>query len=383
MGFLGSLSPDAFLSEYWQKKPLLVRGAVPAFNAPLSPAAFRKLATRPEAQVRLVLEEGGDYPWQLIEGPFEAQDLYPVPASIWSMLIQEVDQLDGAVRGLWSHLDFLPSWRLDDIMVSLASDQGGVGAHIDEYDVFLLQGHGQRRWLIGGEPVEEEELIPDLDVRILANFHPEHDWTVEPGDMIYLPPRYAHHGIAVGECMTYSLGCRAPSAADVLGGLLEEALMALPGGSRYADPDLGPTTAPASLSPDVASWARGLIENVAREVERPLGRLLTEPRRYDETGQDETPREATCSLDNLMADLASGSRLATPGRYQSLYTIRGRLLIWFLRGEELELDAALEPMVAAISSIPGAAASDIPDSVEIRRLLADLVSEGALVLLKK
>ncbi len=377
MGFFGSLTANEFLSEYWQKKPLLVRGAAPSFEPPLTPTAFRELATREGVQVRLVLEEGGDYPWQLVEGPFEARELDPVPASVWSMLIQEVDQLHTGVRELWKHLDFLPAWRLDDIMVSLASDGGGVGAHIDAYDVFLLQGHGQRRWLIGGEPVADETLVPDLDVRILTQFEPEYDWAVEPGDLVYLPPRYAHHGIALGECMTYSLGCRAPSAADILGGLLENALMMLADGERYADPDLQTSSSPGGFSPDVVAWARELMENVARQAERPLGRLLTEPRRLPD--EESTPE--IMSVGALMGTLESGSRLAAPARYQSQYAVQDSLLVWYLRGEELELDSALEPMVAAISSVSGATATDIPRSAEIRSLLADLVSEGALVLL--
>lgn len=377
MDFFGSLTTREFLSEYWQKKPLLVRGAVPRLEPPLTPAAFLELATHQEAQVRLILEEGGEYPWQLVEGPFEAQQLDPVPAAVWSMLIQEVDQQHAGVRALWKYLDFLPAWRLDDIMVSLASDRGGVGAHIDEYDVFLLQGHGQRRWLVSGEPVEDETLVDDLDVRILATFEPEHDWLVEPGDLVYLPPRYAHHGIAVGECMTYSLGCRAPSAADVLGGLLEDALMALPDGARYADPDLRPVTAPSALSPDMLAWAQKLVERVAREAERPLGRLLTEPRRQSE--MEAEPVDMTPHA--LMQALGQGARLAAPGRYQSQYMVAAPVLVWFLRGEEIELDAALEPMVAAISSVHGARADDIPAGSDVRALLADLVSEGALIFL--
>jgi len=377
--FFGSLTTREFLSEYWQKKPLLVRAAAGAFESPLTPAAFKELATRPDAQVRLVLEEGGDYPWQLVEGPFRASELDPVPASVWSMLIQEVDQQHAGVRALWQYLDFLPTWRLDDIMVSLASDRGGVGAHIDEYDVFLLQGYGQRRWLIGGEPVEDETLVEDLDVRILATFEPTYDWLVEPGDLVYLPPRYAHHGIAVGECMTYSLGCRAPSAADVLGGLLEEALMALPEGERYSDPDLRPATAPGALSPDAVAWARQLVQRVAAEAERPLGRLLTEPRRQSEI--DVEPVDMTPHA--LMQALASGGRLAAPARYQSQYMVAAPVLIWFLRGEEIELDAALEPMVAAIGRVHGARAEDIPAGSDVRTLLADLVSEGALILLSE
>lgn len=209
--FFGSLTAEQFLSEYWQKKPLLVRGAWSGFDNPLPPAAFLKLSEREDAMSRLMVQHEGEHNWELDEGPFEASRFTNMPDSHWTLLIQEVDRLEPAVRDMLGVVDFLPKWRLDDIMISYAANGGGVGAHIDNYDVFLLQAHGRRRWQINTSPVQDEVLIEDIDVSILADFEADRDWVLEPGDMLYLPPRIAHYGVAEGECMTFSIGCRAPS----------------------------------------------------------------------------------------------------------------------------------------------------------------------------
>lgn len=375
--FLGGLSPEAFLAEYWQKKPLLVRQAIPGFTSPITPNAFRALATHPDAATRLIVEEGGEYPWELMEGPFDADELDPMPGDVWSMLIQEMDRMEPAVHDLWQHVSFLPNWRLDDIMVSLASPGGGVGAHIDNYDVFLLQGHGRRRWQIGLSPVEDETLLPDLDVSILADFEPDAEWILEPGDMLYLPPRFAHYGVALDTCMTYSFGCRAPSAVELMGALLEQSMTSLDPDVRYGDPDLKPSTEPGFLDDAPLAYARGLLADVAQSADRTLGMVLTEPRRYAEldAGPELTPRE-------LRGRLADGARLFGLAPYQVLYrrSPGGDVLWLFVRGECLELDVSFEPFARALASVAGAGRADVPDNTELLGMLADLVAENMLLL---
>jgi 50S ribosomal protein L16 3-hydroxylase len=343
----------------------------------VSPDAFLELATRPDAATRLIVEEGGAYPWELMEGPFDPDELDPVPGDVWSMLIQEMDRMDPAVHALWKHVSFLPNWRLDDIMVSLASPGGGVGAHIDNYDVFLLQGHGRRRWQIGLSPVDEEVLIPDLDVSILADFSPDAEWILEPGDMLYLPPRFAHYGVALDSCMTFSFGCRAPSPVELTGALLEQAMNALDPELRYSDPGLKAATIPGLLDDAPLAYARGLLADVAAAADRTLGMVLSEPRRYAEldAGPDLTPRE-------LRARLSAGERLYGLAPYQVMHrrSPDGDVLWLFVRGECVELHMSMEPFARALSSVDGAGADDVPDDPDLLDTLVDLVAEHMLLL---
>lgn len=375
--FLGGMTPQAFLSEYWQKKPLLVRQAIPGFTTPVSPDAFLELATRPDAATRLIVEEGGAHPWELMEGPFDPDELDPVPGDVWSMLIQEMDRMHPAVHALWKHVSFLPNWRLDDIMVSLASPGGGVGAHIDNYDVFLLQGHGRRRWQIGHAPVDEEVLLPDLDVSILADFTPHAEWILEPGDMLYLPPRFAHYGVALDTCMTFSFGCRAPSAVELTGALLEQAMTGLDPDRRYGDPDLQAATVPGVLDDAPLAFARELLAEVAADADRTLGRVLTEPRRYAEldAGPELTPAE-------LKERLSSGERLHGLAPYQVLHRRApgSDVLRLFVRGECMELDASFEPFAQALCSVEGAGAEEVQDDPVLLDALVDLLAEHMLLL---
>ena len=376
MGFLGELSPEEFLRDYWQKKPLLVRQAIPGFASPVSPDAFMDLATRDDALVRLIVEQGGEYPWQLFEGPFDPEEIEDMPGDVWSMLIQEVDRMVPAVHDLWHHVSFLPNWRLDDIMVSLASPEGGVGAHIDEYDVFLVQGWGRRRWQIGGAPEVDASHIPDLDVRILESFEPASEWIVEPGDMLYLPPRFAHYGVALDPCMTFSLGCRAPSAMEFTGALLERALESMDPDDRYGDPNLSPSSAPGLLGADATAYARSVLASLGDDgLEDLVGRVITEPRRYTEW--DDAPALRPSAL---RAALDRGARIYAPAPYQALYRVTPQECVLYLRGDRIDLSRDMEPMLRALTSAPGALASDIPAGADVMALLADLVSEGQLIL---
>lgn len=212
---LGGISAREFLRDYWQKKPLLIRQAIPGFQSPISPDELAGLSLEEEVESRLVIEHGAQ-PWELRRGPFTEETYQSLPERDWTLLVQAVDQFVPEVSELLEHFRFLPSWRIDDVMISYAAPGGGVGPHFDNYDVFLLQGYGKRRWRIGQMCDSQSPLMKHADLRILADFEGSDDWVLEPGDMLYLPPRLAHLGTAVDECMTYSVGFRAPSAAEVL-----------------------------------------------------------------------------------------------------------------------------------------------------------------------
>jgi 50S ribosomal protein L16 3-hydroxylase len=205
-----------FVAHYWQQKPCLLRNAVADFESALSPEELAGLACEEDVHCRLVMETGAEPPWTLRYGPFEEADFLALPESNYSLLVSECEKWLPELTDLLDQFRFLPDWRIDDLMISYAPDGGSVGPHVDQYDVFLLQAMGRRRWLYHDRPTRDETLIAGLDLAILQDFTPDQDVVLNPGDILYLPPGFAHHGIALGPCMTYSIGFRAPSAASAL-----------------------------------------------------------------------------------------------------------------------------------------------------------------------
>ena len=234
------MSPTRFLRDYWQKRPLLIRGAFADFQDPLAPDDLAGLACEPAALARIVVHEARRDRWKLRTGPFDPADFARLPKRDWTLLVQDVDKWDADVATLLPRFSFLPSWRIDDVMVSYAEDGGSVGAHVDQYDVFLLQGLGRRRWQLTTDAAASREFRTDAELKLLREFTPTHEWILEPGDMLYLPPGVPHHGVAVGPCMTYSIGMRAPSQAELLVDFAETVAETLPDSLRLADPDLAP-----------------------------------------------------------------------------------------------------------------------------------------------
>jgi len=283
MSFLGGLSPREFMADYWQHKPLLVRQAIPGFVPSVGRDELFRMAAREEVESRCVLsEQGPDRPWTLRTGPFRRRDLPPLRQSGWSLLVQGVDIHSEPVSDLKRCLSFIPAARLDDVMISYASDGGGVGPHFDSYDVFLLQAHGQRRWRIG--PQRDLSLREGLPLKILAHFKPEVEYVLEPGDMLYLPPRYAHDGIALGECMTWSIGFRAPHrvelAQELMGRLADEA-QDLVTDRIYQDPGQRPTLQSAQVPEALQLFAEEALADLMKRprlLQQALGEYLTEPK---------------------------------------------------------------------------------------------------------
>ena len=278
---LGGLSAEEFLADYWQKKPLLVRQAIPGFTGLLDADELAGLACEDSALSRLVVEKIGPEGsrWQLRQGPVGARDFRKLPDSHWSLLVQEVNHFLPEAWDLLMRFAFIPFARLEDLMVSYAAPQGSVGAHFDSYDVFLLQGQGRREWRISAQT--DLTLIEDAPLKLLKNFQAEHSWVLEPGDMLYLPPRIAHHGIAQDACMTYSIGFRAPSRAELLGGFLDYLHEQLQPEGLYSDPDLALQAHPAELSEFTLDRSRTMLDALRWDeamFEDFLGRFLTEPR---------------------------------------------------------------------------------------------------------
>jgi 50S ribosomal protein L16 3-hydroxylase len=284
---LGGISPSAFMRRHWQKKPLLVRGALadplPGFDR----RRLFALAARDDVESRLVVRRGER--WSLRSGPVPRRALPPLATPAWSLLVQGVDLHDDAAHRLLRRFRFVPDARLDDVMVSFASDGGGVGPHIDSYDVFLLQVAGRRRWRVGRSA--RPRLRDDVPLKMLAGFAPSEDWLLEPGDMLYLPPGWGHDGIAVGECLTASIGFRAPAAAGLAAEALQrladaavDALDEAPAAARdslYADRAQAATGSPARIPEALQRFADAAIARAVADAPargRALGELLSEPK---------------------------------------------------------------------------------------------------------
>ena len=280
---LGGLSPQVFMKQYWQKKPLLVRQAAPGFVPLLSRSELFELAANEDAQTRLVIQHPDKPPgWSFKTGPFQRKALPALKQPGWTILVQGVDLHVQSVHELMNRFRFVPDARLDDLMISYATDGGGVGPHFDSYDVFLLQAHGQRRWRIGRQ--KDLSLQPDVPLKILTHFVPEEEHVLDPGDMLYLPPGYAHDGIAVGECMTYSIGFRIPKTAELARELLqrvaEDAEDQL-GEVLYRDPTQAAVAQPAAIPEKMLECAQRAVEDALRDplaLARGLGEYMTEPK---------------------------------------------------------------------------------------------------------
>jgi len=277
---LGGLTPQQFMRRYWQKKPLLVRGAVPDMRPLLSRSELFKLAEADGVESRLVSQSRGK--WSLRRGPFARRALPPLSQPKWTLLVQGLDLHNDAAHALMQRFSFAPQARLDDLMVSYATDGGGVGPHYDSYDVFLLQVQGRRRWRIGRGG--DMTLRDDVPVKILVNFEPEEEHVLEPGDMLYLPPRWAHDGIAEGECQTYSIGFRTPFRGELARELLQRIADDAPdilGESLYWDPAQPATDAPGEVPAPLLKFAQTAVQTALADrdvLARALGEYITEPK---------------------------------------------------------------------------------------------------------
>lgn len=305
---LGGLTPQEFLKRYWQKQPLLIRGAFPGFTSPISPEELAGLACEAGVESRLVTQTRKAPGWQLRHGPFKHKDFTRLPSARWTLLVQDVDKYLPSVAALLDPFRFIPSWRIDDLMISYAADGGSVGPHVDAYDVFLLQAEGMRRWDISIQPQEDAD-DPGLELKQVKRFRAEESWLLMPGDMLYLPPGVAHHGIAFGECLTFSIGFRAPSQAEMLtdfgGQLMQDARPDV----HYADPDLLPAAHSGEISTAARARARQMLRQQLRPADETLdiwfGRLMTEPKPWLRP----VPPSRRCMPATLKARLKEGRTL--------------------------------------------------------------------------
>jgi 50S ribosomal protein L16 3-hydroxylase len=380
---LGKHSQQEFLTKFWQKKPLLMKGALCPFPDLISPDEVAGLSCDPRVESRLIMEKGGKTPWELRRGPFKPSLFSKLPKTHWTILVNGVDRFVPSVNGFLDNFSFIPFWRIDDVMISVAYDKGNVGAHVDNYDVFLVQAHGTREWLIEDSPRLEDDFVKGLPIRLLRKFKPTHRWLLEPGDILYLPPRFPHHGIARGDkCMTMSVGFRAPSVHEILNGVVTDALAQGDETVRYGDPELRAQVPGEITQESIKKFRRIITEQVATDerIETWLGRYVTES--YTDVELQESKK--TPSVATLRKAIERGGDIvrAEGARCAFVNGEKDGSIRFYSNGQCMTLSgraALLAQEIANRVVVHSSLAAPFMRDPKAASLLADLVRRGLVV----
>ncbi|MET0240538.1 MAG: cupin domain-containing protein [Sphingobium sp.] len=372
---LQNFDTAAFLRDYWQKKPLLIRNPWDEWTNPLEPDELAGLACEAEVESRLVKRPRGK--WALDHGPFAEDRFDALGKKRWTLLVQAVDHHVPDVAALIEPFRFVPDWRIDDVMVSYAADEGGTGPHFDQYDVFLIQGLGRRRWRVGPVCDAQTPLLPHDELRLLADFEATDEWILEPGDILYVPPRFAHDGVAVGnDCMTYSVGFRAPSRDELIAHYCDHLLEGIADDDRYADPDLAPQDNPGEIAAPALDRLHAMIADALLDRDafaRWFGQYSSAPKYAEADWRPEEP----LTVAEIRALISDGAPLLrNPASRLSFVRKDGGLLL-FADGQSFDCtgeEATLAEHLCARGEIEIAA--DLSDAA--LSLLAALLNQGGI-----
>ncbi|MGI1677819.1 MAG: cupin domain-containing protein [Cellvibrionaceae bacterium] len=353
-----TITTEIFLKDYWQKKPLLIRQAFPNFQSPISADELAGLSLEEDLESRLIVHteqkhtEGNS--WELKHGPFEENVFANLPEDNWTLLVQGIDTVDSQTAQILEYFKFIPSWRLDDIMISYATDQGSVGPHFDHYDVFLLQAEGERLWKVGNfcnqDPDNKTPLVKNCDLSLVKEFTTDQEWLLQPGDILYLPPKLAHWGIAQGECMTFSIGFRAPKISEMISAYCDERLQQLTQDNFYEDPEdlhLFQST-PGEISGNALDKVQKMLldeltnpDNIAAW----FGQHITTPR-YSHLFND---NEEAINLNDFSVDTVLsrqyGSRFAYSKKRKATTENNSEPCLLFVNGKQFEVTTSLATLL--------------------------------------
>lgn len=326
-----NLDINNFLKNYWQKKPLLIRAAFPNYRSPISAEELAGLACEDFVESRIITENKTIPKWSLENGPFPETRFSDLPKSHWTLLIQGLNKLFPEFDDLLHEFDFIPSWRIDDLMASYAAPEGSVGPHIDQYDVFLLQASGQRKWMISEEPIDNDNFESDLPLKIIKSFKAESEWILDAGDMLYLPPNVAHYGIGLDDCMTFSIGFRAPSHAELLSSYIDEHLTSLTDDLRYQDSDLTATRRNGEITDDTIDKIQTLLLshfNDKSKIKNWFGCFITE---Y--LNDNDEVILSNLSPDEFLSQFKEFIMLRRPASIRANYILNSESISLYINGE--------------------------------------------------
>ncbi|HIW06255.1 MAG TPA: hypothetical protein H9889_02880 [Candidatus Ignatzschineria merdigallinarum] len=383
LAFLGGLTAEEFLTEYWQKKPLFVKNAFPDFEDPISADEIAGLAFEEFIPSRFIFESGGDRPWQLKMGPATEEDFATLKEKKWMLVVNDVEKNLPELKAMTAPFQFISHWRLDDLQVSLGEDEGNVGAHWDDYDVFLIQGMGQKKWQISYAPVSEDDFMKGVDIRLIENFKADEEWIVEPGDMLYLPPRIGHYGINIGRSVTWSVGFRAPKHQEMFRDFIEMKFDDIAEDARYSDPDLQVSENYGELSDQaldrvVQVIQEGLLTN-RDEIAKWFGEFMTEPKMY----QSPELLEEKLSAAELVEFLDAGGALEVHPGLSLIHRQIGDSYYLFAGGKSYQLPVEQSGLIELIVNSEFLEFDDVEDYLEAEEtslLIVQLLNEGVLMM---
>lgn len=371
-----------FIQQFWQKKPCLIRQAIPDLQSPISPEELAGLACEEEVHSRLIIENDADKPWELSYGPFSDEIFLALPKTHYSLLVSECEKWIPELADLVNQFRFIPDWRIDDLMVSYAPAGGSVGPHSDEYDVFLLQAEGSRKWQYSSSRVDRPALIPDLDLAIMRDFHYDQETILFPGDMLYLPPGIAHHGVAVDACLTFSIGFRAPAAIEVLESFALEVNRRDRASNRYSDPGLETNRHFAEITQFEIDRFKAMVLSIMDQPESlwvdSVGKLLSDSMVGDNDPDSHPARPHSLFNNNWAVNLES----------RMLYHRSDSGITFYCNGRSYKLPNS-NPVIEAIQNLceqrflSAATIDACRQQKSLIEMLSDLVKAGALVLAEK
>ena len=380
MDMLGGLTASEFLRDYWQKKPLVIRQAFPGFQCPVSPDELAGLACEEAVESRIVIENDAGKPWQLHNGPFNPDRFSDLPEQDWTLLVQGLDHWVPEIADLLDNFRFVPNWRLDDIMASYAPKGGSVGPHYDMYDVFLLQAQGHRRWTFGGHCDHTSPRVEGTPLRILSSWGGEETVTLAPGDMLYLPPGIGHHGVAEDDCITLSVGFRAPTIDDILTSFTDFLSQKEKAAEHLDAPDLQIQDNPGTIGAEVIDRLDTVIREQLgdrRNLALWFGQFTTAPKSMDIVVPAEEPAEA----EDLAEAIRAGEQLRwNEGSRFAYHELAGETAL-FVDGEQylLKGDAQLlAPVLCAGARIDMSALAEFAGDEALLGLLTNLYNQGSL-----
>jgi 50S ribosomal protein L16 3-hydroxylase len=356
-----------FLNNYWQQRPLLIRNALPNFKNPLSPDEMAGMACDPDIESRIVIENNGR--WSAENGPFEEARFSNLPKKDWTLLVQAADHYLPDVAAILEDFRFIPNWRIDDIMVSYATEGGSVGPHYDNYDVFLIQGAGKREWQLGQLCGKNSALQDNPQMRLLKEFHQTESWVLEAGDILYLPPLYAHWGKGLDDnCMTYSVGFRAPSHSELLADFCDERLSMMDDNQRYSDAGLKSQDNPGEITPAAIDHIQQILLNQLSDksfLQDWFGRYVTEAK-YTHEHDDETQYD----LEELKQTLLhSDAVIRDPASRFAYLTKNENTAILFINGESFECSLPFAETLSTHTKYASASLLKILEAPELSALL--------------
>jgi len=376
-----NINPETFLRDYWQKKPLLIKNAFPDFKDPISPEELAGLACEEEVESRLVFNENDT--WRLQNGPFLEKDFTSLPNEHWSLLVQAVDQWLPQVKKLLKSVNFIPDWRLDDVMVSYATEKAGIGPHFDYYDVIIVQGQGQRHWQLGQHCDHLSRLRTDTELQILQDFMVSDTFTLECGDALYIPPGIAHQGTSLNDSLSYSIGFRAPSYSEIISHYAASLCAETTEDQRYSDPDLSLQTNPAEISLESVDRMKSLLMNALQneqEIEQWFGRYMTQ-RKYPELSYFP---EIELTTENFADILALMPSLEKHPAARLAFFRKDELLYLFADGEAFIINPFNKDLTALVAALCDRNIALINSmtygsSLDCINLLCKLYNQGTLI----